>query len=67
MLHGNIFNRELLLRLLFAIFRARHVPCLQEGGDPMSSRLLSNVAVIAVALACDTASEVCGANVVWTS
>jgi hypothetical protein len=33
----------------------------------MSSRLLSNVAVIAVTLACNTASEVSGAKVVWAS
>ncbi len=52
----------LLPELVFAMFRARHVPCLQEGGDPMSSRLLSNVAVIAGALTCDTASVFRGAK-----
>jgi hypothetical protein len=58
-------NICLLRGLLFAIFCPRHVPRLQKGGDPMSSRLLSNVAVIASSVASNAASELVGAKVSW--
>ena len=58
-------NIRLLQALVFAILCARHVPRLQKGGDPMSSRLLSNVAVIAFSVADNAASELVGAKVSW--